>query len=277
MTNTTMRKKMMGVVAAAALSFSMVMPAFAASEGAVVPTPNGTDVYAGIVVDDEKYTDAKIKVTVPTIFAFVVNGTKDTAKAADVLSSTNGSILLPNMKVKVLDHTVNNGPWKYESTGDGSMVFENYSTKINDANASKREGIEVELAGSFQNVGTMASRNYWNHVATPAKIKEFNLSVDGIKFDQDLGNNTLGMASGVTLTAPAATEVADVDATTKLAKVATPHVADFDVAVGGTRGDYNQVEESVKVGSIEWTVSYTIENAAGGGAETSPSNPPLQP
>ena len=87
MSRKNMTKKLLGTLTAAALCVTMTIPAMAAgTSGDVVPVPDGTDVYAGIVVDDETNTDARIRVTVPTVFAFVVNGTVDTAKKDLTLS-----------------------------------------------------------------------------------------------------------------------------------------------------------------------------------------------
>lgn len=47
---------------------------------------------------------------------------------------------------------------------------------------------------------------------------------------------------------------ANLDNTTKLAKAGNVEEVTFDVKVGGVRGDYNKVENSAKVGTINWTV-----------------------
>ena len=60
------------------------------------------------------------------------------------------------------------------------------------------------------------------------------------------------MEEGIELAAPE-TEEADGDGYASQPSL-TP--ADFQVKVGGTRGDYDQVEESARIGNIVWTVRY---------------------
>lgn len=254
-------KKVLGTLTAAALCMSMTIPAMAAttnSGGDVVTVPGGTDVYAGIVVDDETNADARIRVTVPTVFAFVVNGTLDIAKKDNLLSSTDGTILLPNVKVNVLDPTSNNSDYEIAVEQDSTMTFTNYSTK--EKTGGGREGISVNLTGSIENKGSDKDRNYWKHSANAQGFKEFTLSLESQKFSKAAGANTFEMANAVVLDAPDVSDAANVDATTKLAKTGAAKDLAFDVQVGGKRGDYKQIEQSAKVGTIVWTVGYEVDN-----------------
>ena len=254
-------KKVLGTLTAAALCMSMTIPAMAAttnSGGEVVTVPGGTDVYAGVVVDDETNADARIRVTVPTVFAFVVNGTLDTAKKDNLLSSTDGTILLPNVKVNVLDPTSNNSDYEIAVEQDSTMTFTNYSTK--EKTGGGREGISVNLTGSIENKGSDKDRNYWKHSANAQGFKEFTLSLESQKFSKAAGANTFEMANAVVLDAPDVSDAANVDATTKLAKTGAAKDLAFDVQVGGKRGDYKQIEQSAKVGTIVWTVGYEVDN-----------------
>ena len=264
-----MNRKALSLVLAGVLSASAVIPVFASgTSGGAVPTANGTEVWAGIVLED---IDARIKVEVPTLFAFVVNGVVSTdAKAGDVISTTEGSLLLPNVKVKVTDPTVNDGDYQIQTVGDGVMQFTNYSTKVD---SGDRVGLEVFLNGNIKNEGTPTSRNYWEHVANVATgdvetFKKYNVSIDGNFLDTP-ANGGLELAAAIELDAPVGVESGNLDAVTKLAKTGTTKTVDFGVAVGGQRGQYNQVEESAKVGTIVWTISADIANDS---VETAPSN-----
>ncbi|WP_394924009.1 hypothetical protein [uncultured Robinsoniella sp.] len=265
-------KKVLGTLTAAALCMSMTIPAMAAttnSGGDVVTVPGGTDVYAGIVVDDETNADARIRVTVPTVFAFVVNGTLDNNKKDNLLSSTDGTILLPNVKVNVLDPTSNNSDYEIAVEQDSTMTFTNYSTK--EKTGGGREGIPVNLTGSIENKGSDKDRNYWKHSANAQGFKEFTLSLESQKFNKSAGANTFEMANAVVLDAPDVSDVANVDTTTKLAKTGAAKDLAFDVQVGGKRGDYKQIEQSAKVGTIVWTVGYEIDNTTSN-IPTAPGN-----
>ena len=273
-----MRKKLLATTLAGVMAASMSMTAFAATSGEAIPVPDGTDVYAGIVLNDP---DAKIRVEVPTLFAFVVNGTVNADTNA--VTSADGTILLPNVKVKVDDPTVNNGTYSIQTEQNAKLSFTNYSTAAG-ATDGERMGIPVEISGYVNEAGTLAERNNWQHVGAvmegdTATFKQYNVSVDGVAFDTPHGADGFGMGTGITLAAPdLGTQNADgtypnMDATTKLAVVGAEHPANFDVKVGGQRGQYKQVEESAKVGTIVWTISYASEDMKD--VDTAPSNPPL--
>lgn len=252
-------KKVLGTLAAATLCMSMTMPAMASGiSGEVVPVPDGTDVYAGMVVDHDLKTDARIRVTVPTVFAFVVNGTADTS-STDKLSVQNGSIMLPNVKVNILDPTNPTSDYTIDIQQDSTMTFTNYSTIADDTTESNRKGIAVELSGAIENKGSSKGRNYWTHTATAEGFKEYNLSVDGKAFNK-AKDGALQMSTPTTLAAPAVDAEGTIDDTTMLAKTGAVKELPFTVAVGGDRNQYTQIEQSAKVGSIVWTVGYKVDN-----------------
>lgn len=264
-----MKRKVITTMMACALSAAMVVPAFATT-GDVIPVANGTEVWAGIMLKDP---DAKIKVEVPTLFAFVVNGTVDTT-ATGALEA--GDILLPNVKVEVTtpSGTAGTDPvYQIQTVGETAMKFTNYSTKKDDGNgaaATDRLGLEVKLQGSIKNEGDEKSRNYWTHVANAGDasmqgeevgFKKYTLNVDGQAFDvaKDGG---FTMATPMTLAAPnlgkTASGYTNLDTTTNLAISGETKVVPLDVKIGGQKKQYNQVEESAKVGTIVWTVSASV-------------------
>lgn len=274
-----MKKRFLTATLAGMLSAGMVMSAVAApdpndkSEGGAIPYTDGTQVYAGVTLKDP---DAKLKVYVPTLFAFVVNGSVD-SKNNNAISVENGSLLLPNMKVEVdeKDGNEENHNYSIQSVGSGEMYFENCSTAINEEN--KRVGIPVSIKGSIKNEGSLESRNYWKHVGeAPGTEKEdfktYRLSVDGYAFKEGTDDG-FAMEKAIDLEAPVLGENEENLDETGYAIVGSKKNVNFGVEVGGQQRHYNQVEESAKVGNIVWTISYDIENQ---GVETAPENPPLE-
>ena len=273
-----MKKRFLTATLAGLLSAGMVMSAVAApdtdrSEGGAIPYSEGTDVYAGVILEDP---DAKLRVYVPTLFAFVVNGSVDTG-ATDAISVENNNLLLPNVKVAVNTEDGNdpNHDYSIETVGEGHMYFENCSTAID---GDERVGIPVSIKGSIKNEGTAASRNYWEHVGRDlttdkGDFKKYRLSVDGIAFSE-------GSADGFTMKEAIALEAPDLGQDgsnldkSGYAIVGSQKDVEFGVEVGGQQNHYQQVEESAKVGNIVWTISYDIAN--NGDIDTAPQNLPQE-
>jgi len=288
-----MKKRLIAVAMTGALCAGSVLPALAATGGGSTTTASGTDIYAGITLDDP---DAKIKVEVLTLFAFVVNGTVDTAATGVVKSqitldnagdtTTEAAILLPNVKVQVetpsTGATTTDGTYAVQVVGDGNMKFTNYSTKYSNAQGAvnQRMGLEVSVFGSIRNEGTNESRNYWEHVnnaddlaGNTTGFKKYTVEIDGLQFDTAELDGSFAMGTALVLPAPDLTN--NLDTTTNFAIVGAPHESTFNVHVGGQRNQYKQVEQSAKVGTIVWTVQ--AEDQTGG--PTAPNQPylPQQP
>ena len=251
-----------------------------------------TDFVAGVVIDDG---DMRLKVTVPMVFAFVVNGTVDSAHAQEAVTVENGGLLLPNVKVVVDTPSTDgaNGTYHLEVGETGNWMFTNYSTKNRARDGSEdayvdpatgRVGTTVDVWGAVETAGSAASRNYWNHVAEieagDAGFKQYTLSVTSRSIVQDTDSvaketvaftterdGNFAMGKVIRLSAPDAT--AGVDSVTKLALVGSEEDVTFGVAVGGKRGNYTQVEQSAKVGTVIWTIQTPKFTAA----NTAPNNP----
>lgn len=274
-----MKKRVLTVLMAGVMAAGTIIPisASGSSPGAVVPAADGTDIYAGIMLKDQ---DAKVRVKVPTLFAFVVNGSVSVAETGAVTSG-NGGIFLPNVKVTMESQTGTPSAefprYAIETVGESTMYFENYSTVQKE---DHRAGLEVLVKGTVTNEGTDAARNNWKHVSDAAVtagdtngFKQYTLSVDGKNFSQS-ANDTYTMEEWIRLAAPelgydGAGGYSNMDGTTKLALTGAATSAGFDVAVGGQRNQYSQVEESVKIGTISWTVSATLGRE---GIYTAPDN-----
>ena len=258
-----MKKRFLTATLAGLLSTGMVMNAAGAptgSEGGAVPYSNGTDVYAGVILDDQ---DAKLKVYVPTLFAFVVNGSLDQNLDTEI-SVEKGNLLLPNVKVAVNEED-NSGTGNYgysiDTVGDGSMYFENCSTAADEDNPGKRKGIQVNIKGSIKNEGTDRSRNFWKHVyEEPSDFKQYRLSVEGETFSKLEKDGSHSMENAIGLEAPDLGDGTENLDAGNFAVIGNRKNVTFGVEVGGKQGNYNQVEESAKVGSIVWTISYDIAN-----------------
>lgn len=270
-----MKKRFMTALLTGAMAASMVMPAMAAPGDlgvGAVPVSDGTEVWAGIVID-EANMDAKIKVEVPTLFAFVVKGTTATNNAAGI---ADGDLYLPNVKVHVTTPS-SEGDAVYELqtvsdvTEEGKLPFTNYSTYVDNGG---RTGLPVKINGNIKNEeeGDIASRNFWTHTASggttdaETNFKHYNVSIDGHNFDTLAANNGLQMADAITLAAPDVNlggVGANIDAVTKYASIGETTYATFGVSVGGQKSQYKQVEESAKIGTIVWTIGAEIVDATG--------------
>jgi hypothetical protein len=271
-----MKKRFMTALLTGAMAASMVMPAMAAPGdlgAGAVPVSDGTEVWAGIVID-EANMDAKIKVEVPTLFAFVVKGTTAIANSTGI---ADGDLYLPNVKVHVTTPSDVNVNAVYELqtvsdvTEEGKLPFTNYSTYVDNGD---RTGLSVKINGNIKNEGDIASRKFWTHTASggttdvETDFKHYNVSIDGHNFDTLAANGGLQMADADAI-ALAAPDVnlggagANIDAVTKYASIGETTYATFGVSVGGQKGQYKQVEESAKIGTIVWTISAEIVDETG--------------
>lgn len=231
--------KFLSVAASMALAASLGTTAFAANVGAV-PVTGGTDVYAGVTTDADA-SNTNLKVTVPTLFSFVV------AKAAEgnqgtAISAENGTLLLPNVKV--------DGNGKVSTVGQSQLYFTNYSTVVK-ANSGTYVGLAVNVTGAVSTAGTSSA---WTYATSPSKAHEYSLTLNNNPFDQLQDDGSYACATAVPVNAPDVTEKADV-AADNTALVGKTQAVNIGVNVGGTTDDYNTNEASAKVGTIVWTIT----------------------
>lgn len=233
----------------------------AASGAEAAPAP-GTDVWLSVV---PRPTQERVSVTLPTVIAFVVNGTADKANA-DAVSVQGGSLLLPNVKVEGAEG--GDGSYRLVTTGEPTLVARNYSTNVPEENLDDenppRYGIQVQLGATVmtaQDEGGAtvppAGRANWTLTGTApttdqADFKKFRLSLDGHAFSKRIDGNTYEMDGEITLGAAPAHEfgwtaggVSNKPFEQELA---------LNVEVGGTRGMYSTAENSAKAAQIIWTV-----------------------
>lgn len=230
-----------------------------------------TDVWIDVVKGPSL---ARVSVTVPLVYAFVVHGTIDT-NDMDPITVDNGNILLPNIVVDVTDPSSNNSQYTIDTVGqsyEGSRIrIENYSTDVLEAHLEEenppRVGLAVNLDAAIikpvKMVGgsevelTDEEKAFWQAVDTqPTPIstdfKKYRLSIDGKRFNVIRGDE-LHMEASILLDAPPYLETYGYDAGGK-AYVPTVIYPETMVEIGGTRGQYDRVERSAKVGMIIWTV-----------------------
>jgi hypothetical protein len=259
------RKKIAFLLAMAGL-FSTNIPILAAEHISEEDLENfpSTGIYMDVVKTD---TDSRLRVTVPMFFAFVVNGTKNTSDTVEI-SVAEGTLMLPNITVDVIDHGNSYSDYNLNVTGDSKLMFRNYSTINQELNANEntnnnqalRQGAEVKLSGYIENIGTSEERKYWEVVDTKPeaiindfKKYTFNLKDNIVRyaFNQTkiAEDNKLWIDSPIELEKPLMELGYGKDG---LAKIPSEKELLLDIEVGGIRSQYNQVEESVKAGHIVW-------------------------
>lgn len=233
--------KFLSVAASMALAASLGTPALAENVGAV-PVYGGTDVYAG-VTDSATASTTNLKVTVPTLFSFVVAPSAENKGMGDTsISVDNGTLLLPNVQVDT------NG--NVSTVGQSQLTFTNYSTHVHN---STYEGKGVNINGM---VVTDASSNWkYSPAETLSTAYTYNLTMEGSKFNVPMGDGNYGCAQSVSLDAPDVSDENDVNTTDKTALVGKAKVVKLGVNVGGTTDDYSGKEASAKVGTIVWTIT----------------------
>ena len=213
----------------------------------------------------------RISVTVPTTFAFVVNGTRDTDNRVEI-SVDKGTLLLPNVVVNVLDHSSGTSDYEIAVVGDSKMYVRNYSTetaeKDGDGNEnydpSLRQGKAVQLEAYIENSeGLAAKRGCWRPAAEDSAVtaeeenrKNYRISLEDSAHQyvfkkEDKTEKKIWADQKIALDKPDESGGYTVSGTAK-----DPFELELklDVEIGGYRGQYTQVEESVKAGKIIWQV-----------------------
>lgn len=224
-----------------------------------------TDIYMTVAEIDPQ---TRLSVTVPTIFAFAVNGTKDTSSQVAIAVDQN-TLLIPNVRVAVTP----DGKSTIEVIGSGKFSINNYSTTMAkdvkgepNYNPAIRQGIPVKLEAYIKNQGTLPERNQWTAISEDDEVtvatenaKKYRITLKAEEmrypFNQksiEVGNDTIKMNGTMSLEKPLEafgyTE-------SGIAKSPSKLPITMGVEVGGVRGNYNTAEKSVKAGKIIWNVS----------------------
>lgn len=234
----------------------------------------------------EVKSDARISVTVPVSYGFVVVGSVDTADNGRI-SVEDGNLRLPNASVSILTPSnplpgaSGNAVYSIDETSAGNNVpIRNYSTDVREENLGvanpPREGLPVKLKAYIHEeeqaeIGGVALTHYWKPIATApttsaADFKKFRLGADGKYFSVPgvvylpllagggMGSlDVLWLDGEIDLAAPPNVLV-DGYTAAGLANIPSTLYVPLTVDVGGVQNQYKQVEESVKVTQITWTV-----------------------
>ena len=214
----------------------------------------------------------RISVTVPTTFAFVVNGTLDAGSRVKI-SVDNGTLLLPNIVVNVLDHDNPASDYEIGVVGDSRLWVKNYSTQTADQDAdgnenynpAVRQGKAVRLNACVEGIENPGEeQGYWKAAAEDSKLttdqgnyKNFRVSLTDesssyIFNSPDTADKSIWLDQEISLQAPLNKEGFTPSGTAN-----KPYEKELKlgVEVGGYRGQYSQIEESVKAGKIIWQVN----------------------
>lgn len=148
-------RRIITLAAAGAVSAGLIMTAFGSQDTTQGSGEGATDVYAGVILENR---EARIRVQVPTVFAFVVNGTANEA-SQEPISEENGSLLLPGYRVR---ETGEAWPGHTVDREESSLYFANYSTAKADPAGEAREGIAVTVLGTLEQ--QEESPNGWTYV-----------------------------------------------------------------------------------------------------------------
>ena len=270
---------------AMALTAITAFMAAGASAAALADQPDGpsTKVWIDVV---KQPTQDRICVTVPMAYGFVVVGSQEPANTTPI-SIENGNLLLPNVRVEVDETSGENGHHDYSISVSGpqELPVRNYSTTVpEDAEEGTEEavrtGLAVKLKASMdakENSGLIDSvnRSHWTLTEVkpgtePEAFKKYRMSLDGMPFSyvniaeperyhMEGADGTLGEIS---MEAPP-----DVEnngwTSAGTANIPSEHWMEVKVEVGGVQGHYSQVEESMKVGTIRWTVEPVLNSGTG--------------
>lgn len=247
------------VFCAAGLCFSVS----ASSADSVGPT---TNVWIDVV---NMSTETRISVTVPFSYGFAVLGTTETNStiADESISTANGNLYLPNVRVEVSEPS-SAGTRDYQLTYTSTiMPIENYSTDVREENAGQpdpeREGLPVELRPYIVDSGEIG--HYWQISSTAptsndADFKKYRMVLDGKAFSEESQRNidntltpVVEISENIALPAPPDVPINGYTAA-GTARVPSRTQVPVDVEIGGRRGQYHQVEESVNVARIYWEV-----------------------
>lgn len=275
-TETRIIRKTAGIAAAVICSGCIVMSALADTTETSEPYADGptSNLWLSVV---ELPSQARISVTVPTNYGFAVVGSVETGDTGPVTSS-DGTILLSNVRVEVTRPGSGSGDTDGEYTittvGLPQVPVENYSTDVREEHLGEdnppREGMPVEIKPYVVEVPDMLLNNvtkqhYWKPVETDPTgerdlFKRYRMGLDGKWFENkgsiSDGKNSYDayfLGENLPLAAPPDVPVNGWNAG-GTAKVPYRTYFDVDVQVGGIRNQYNQVEQSVKVGKIGWEI-----------------------
>ncbi len=227
-------------------------------------------------------SEARVSVTVPLVYGFVVKGSVDSNDVYPV-SAENGNLIMPNVKVSVSAPSGSGGgttaSFELQTISEQTIPLLNYSTDVREEHLEEenppREGLPVELkpfiAGSNSDQGKMhywKAVGYdptWDGVSAQTNFKEYQMLINHVAFSEP-GQMAIRKENGsielkdvfwyadkIALNAPEEVLVNGYTAA-GTAHIPSETYVTAGVKVGGMQNEYKQVEESLKVGAIFWQV-----------------------
>lgn len=222
-------------------------------------------------------SEARISITVPLAYGFVVRGSVDSDDRYPV-SMENGNLIVPNVKVHVSvpSGAGTSAEYELQTISEHAIPIRNYSTDVREEHLADenppREGLPVELKPFIAGYGeklhhwkAVESDPTWEEGFPKTNFKEYQMLIDDIPFSEP-GKMTISYEDG-------STELEDVfwyEDTIALqapedvpshghtaagtAQIPSETYVTVGVKVGGMQCEYKQVEESLKVGAIFWQV-----------------------
>ena len=227
-------------------------------------------------------SEARVSVTVPLAYGFVVRGSVDISDAYPV-SLENGNLIVPNVKVHVSvpsdSGTGTTAEFELQTISEHTIPILNYSTDVREEHLEEenppREGLPVELKPFIAGYGNDEGKTHywkavgydptWDGVSTQTNFKEYQMLIDNVAFS-DPGQVTISYedsstelkdvfwyADKIALNAPEGVLTNGYTAA-GTARIPSATYVTVGVKVGGMQSEYKQVEESLKVGAIFWQV-----------------------
>jgi len=257
------KKRRMRLAACAAYAAGLCFSASAGSTDNSEPTAN---VWLDVV---ELSSEARVSVTVPFGYGFVVLGTAETGEPAadEAISTANGNLYLPNVRLKAATPSSSQTAEYQLSYVGANLPLENYSTDVRKENMAqtdpKREGLPVKLrpyiidsgnSGHFWQISSIQPTN------NDGDFKKYRLVLDGKAFSEESKRNigrtltsVVELSENITLPAPPDVPANGYTAA-GTAMVPSQIYVPVDVEIGGRRGQYQHMEQSVNVARIYWEV-----------------------
>jgi len=227
-------------------------------------------------------SEARVSVTVPLAYGFVVRGSVDSSDAYPV-SIENGNLLVPNVKVNV---SVPSGSgagitaeFELQTFSEHTIPILNYSTDVRkeylEEEHPPREGLPVELKPFIAGYDSDEGKTHywkavgydptWDGVSSQTNFKEYQMLIDNVAFS-DPGEVTISYEDGntalknvfwyadkIVLNAPEDVQTHGYTAA-GTANVPSETYVTVEVKAGGMQSEYKQVEESLKAGAVFWQV-----------------------
>jgi len=223
-------------------------------------------------------SEARVSVTVPLAYGFVVRGSVDSSDTYPV-SIENGNLLVPNVKVHVSvpsdSGAGTTAEFELQTISEHTIPILNYSTDVRkeylEEEHPPREGLPVELKPFIAGYDSEEGKTHywkavgydptWDGVSSQTNFKEYQMLMDNVAFSvpgqvtisyEDSSRelkNVFWYADIIALNAPEDVMTNGYTAA-GTANVPSETYVNVGVKVGGRQDEYSQVEESLKAGAV---------------------------